>query len=1110
MVKAFLYDAEMQPATNRAVKIWMRNLEALAFEADNVLDEFNYQLLSKKVEATRNRTDNNPIAYRLKLGRRIKYINEKLKSINQQATEFGLQTRIASAQAPVSGLDSSASRQTDSFSEDPIFLGRENDVSRIVEKLITASQAEQKLSVLPIVGMGGQGKTMLARTVFNHEQIKSHFGDNCVWVHVPRVFDVVVLLKKILTSMAAENVEHGNREALLKILKKYLGAKKYLLVLDDVWNEDREKWDDFVKSLSGISSPMGNCMIVTTRSHKAASVVETLAVYKLESLSEDDCWSIIKAKAFNRSGEISLEFETMGKKIAKRCQGLPLAAKVVGGLLCKKSKDEWLEIEKNWLSDFGDGNTISKILKLSFDNLSSPSLKKCFAYCSIFPKGYEIKKEQLIELWMAEGFLQTDHQGNNINMETTGSNIFNLLLQNSLLQVVRSDYYGNVTHCNMHDLVHDLAFSVLCENDNVPGGICQSRYIGYNSSGDGLLSIPRGQERYVRTLFFNGKVSNITFSDFKSLRTLTLVGEEDIDDFPTSIRELKHLRYLDVSKTRIRYLPDSIGELYHLQTLRVDVSNLEKLFESLSYLISLRHLHIHDSTSLPPKIGKLTSLQTLPYFHVGSEKGCGISELGSLKNLKGKLEIHNLEKVRDKNEAMSADLLQKPGIYKLKLVWDKSREGDEANDEKLVLSDMPTLTEWAEVDLPPASEVVVFPRLEYLKIKGCRRLMRAPSHFPCLQKLKIDEMESSLPLEDVCGMKLTTLTHMIIRGVEGLKCLPDWLFSNNHNLTKLDIRNCPNMMHLVPCLRGGGAPSLLRELVIRDCRSLRELPVDLYSLNSLEELEIFWCPVLKSIPYPISSGGGHESQQQQQQQQQGFTSLCKLEIYNCEGLTNLPIEMVVSCALSLKSLILEGLSSITNLGMVIGCLHRMTRLGELVIERVPKFSIKDISSLRTNTLQSLIMGPSPPSWNNGSFNETVDAMLPQFISLRRLTLYGMEHWDCLPDQLQHLTCLEYLSLNHFGIEALPEWFGNLSSLETLILFYCKRLRHLPSKQAMQRLSNLTLLQIIGCPLLLKENKNKKKNNIERPQIDDSEWPRISHIPNVQVDYHQVSSERDGH
>ncbi|KAL3641618.1 hypothetical protein CASFOL_012433 [Castilleja foliolosa] len=211
------------------------------------------------------------------------------------------------------------------------------------------------------------------------------------------------------------------------------------------------------------------------------------------------------------------------------------------------------------------------------------------------------------------------------------------------------------------------------------------------------------------------------------------------------------------------------------------------------------------------------------------------------------------------------------------------------------------------------------------------------------------------------------------------------------------------------------------------------------------------------------------------------------------------------CAPSLKILTLIGLSSITNMGMLIGCLHKMTRLRVLTIEEVPKFSNKHILN-GSLSLQHLEMGPLSSDSSNVSFNEIVDTMLLQCCtSLRRLLLKGMEHWDCLPDQLQHLTSLEELTLRDFGIEALPEWFENLESLKELYLVHCKKLRHLSSKQAMLSLSKLTLLHVCECPLLLKEKRSNKINN-EGPQIVDSEWTKISHIPTVQVDFRLVSSD----
>lgn len=168
----------------------------------------------------------------------------------------------------------------------------------------------------------------------------------------------------------------------------------------------------------------------------------------------------------------------------------------------------------------------------------------------------------------------------------------------------------------------------------------------------------------LRTLFFNCEVSNIMFSNFKSLHVLTLKADH-VTELPSSIRKLRHLRFLNISYTNIRYLPDSIGKLCHLQTLRAEKC-LRKLPRTLKYLVSLRHLYTPVNVDLPPDIGKLTSLQSLQHFKLGNEKGQWIGELASLQNLKGKLEIHNLEKVNNRVEAKKANLSQKPNLSELK------------------------------------------------------------------------------------------------------------------------------------------------------------------------------------------------------------------------------------------------------------------------------------------------------------------------------------------------------------------------------------------------------------------------------------------------------------
>ncbi|XP_047968938.1 disease resistance protein RGA2-like [Salvia hispanica] len=561
MIQAYLNDAEEKSITQDAVKIWLRELEAVAFDADNVLDELNYHLLHKKVQKM------------------------KTPKAKDKILDLGLQSMIVNATAIAH-----TSIETDSFSLDPIFIGRDDDVPKLVD-MLTQIHDDRIFSMAALVGMGPR------------------FG-SVIWVHVSQTFDPISLFKNIHSALTSDGDGVDGRELILKRLQEVLKSKTYLLVLDDVWNEDVAMWEDFINSMSGVTSTTGNGILITTRSEKVASIVNPFHIDHLNGLSDEDCWSIIKAKTFGKNGEVPSGFEMIGRKIATRCQGLPLAANVVGGVLHGKSEEEWCFINENWVSDGEGGENITKILRFSYDNLSSPSLKKCFTFCSVFPKGRTIVKQELIELWMAEGFLQPSRRD---DKESVGNMFCNVLLQNSLLQVAEKDDYGNISEGVMHDLVHDLASSVLF---NIVDGNTIVRYMFLKEESS---SIPKKVARHLRTLFLEGGTSGTLFS--KCLHNLTLFG--DYKELPNSIREL---------------------------------SKLEVRESALKYMFNLRHLHIHSDTKLPAEIGRLTILRTLPYFTVGKEKGFQIEELGSLKNLKGSLEIRDLEEVRDKEEALKANI----------------------------------------------------------------------------------------------------------------------------------------------------------------------------------------------------------------------------------------------------------------------------------------------------------------------------------------------------------------------------------------------------------------------------------------------------------------------
>ncbi|EYU38961.1 hypothetical protein MIMGU_mgv1a022338mg [Erythranthe guttata] len=1046
MIWSFLNDAEKKQVNDESVKQWLKKLESVAYDADNVLDELHYHHKKIQTQHKVEKMVRGFFPYSIRhpnTTRRIKDINKKLEEINHEAINYGLQKAVVGAYAPIDGLGPSASTETDSFTIDPIFLAREKNVFEIVN-MITDLPNDQVFSILPIVGMGGLGKSSLAKKVFDHETVKNHFAKR-FWVHVSENFNVVILLKKILTSLTETNVELGNKQALLEKFQKDLGAERFLLVLDDVWNDSQERWDEFIIPLTRISSASGNGIIVTTRSEIVASMVTTLPIHKLNTLSEDDCWSIIKAKAIGE-GHIPSEFETIGVSIAKRCQGLPMAAKVVGGLLRGKPIDEWLSIEKNWLSDLGDRNSISKILKLSFDHLLSPSLKKCFAYCSIYPKGYDLQRERLVELWMAEGFL-----GGNDDMENVGNKLFNLLLENSLLQVVKANCYGDITYYNMHGLVHDLASSILNSSDQV-------RYIGLQSI-DGESCILKEQASCVRSLMFNEKICALMFSEFKSLHVLILMGH-CVEELPSSIRDLIHLRCLDISGIKyLRCLPDSIGELYHLQTLRACYA-LEKLPNTMKHLISLRHLHIPAWIELPPEMGRLTSLRTLPYFGVGDEKGCGIGELGTLKNLQGELEIYNLDKVYDKEEAKRAELLQKSNIVKLKLAWREvdNREGE--NGDESVLE-----------GLQP------HPNLKSLQIYGFggRSLALWCSNMVGLNNLMEIRLENCTKCEQVPTLgplpRLKTL-HLI--NLENVKSI-DSLFYGIDNC-----RRCNNTITVFPALER----------------------LELVGMSKLSE----WLEA-ELMPYAT------ENQQLSQLLLVVFPSLKYLEVNGCGELMSAPshfpclqelgisrvhsgVPLANICGVNLTSLAKLRIVSIDGLVCLPDSLfHNNQKLSSLMIWRCPNLThlVRRFQNGGASAMRELEI------WDCSKLTELPDN-LHSLIALERLSIHRCPNLETIPYPHESRNQQLLGFKNFVEIEELPDWvignnnnnYNNLSSsLQKLRISNFKKLCRLPSKQAMLRLTKLTDLKIDKCPML---NLNER-----RGADDDSEWPKISHIPNVIVD-----------
>ncbi|KAL8494609.1 hypothetical protein ACS0TY_025445 [Phlomoides rotata] len=233
-----------------------------------------------------------------------------------------------------------------------------------------------------------------------------------------------------------------------------LNDKIYLLILDDVWNENQEDWAK-LKSILSCGS-IGASIIVTTRLKKVADIMGTLPAHCLTMLSEEECWLLFKLRAFGMGNDQHANLETIGRRIVKKCGGVPLAAKALGGLLrFKREEKEWIRVEESHVWNLPEeGNSILSVLRLSYRHLSFV-LKRCFAYCAVFPKDYVFDKEKLIFHWMAHGCILSN---GNEDVEDLGDQIWNELAVRSFFQEVRTE--GRSTTFKMHDLVHDIAQSI--------------------------------------------------------------------------------------------------------------------------------------------------------------------------------------------------------------------------------------------------------------------------------------------------------------------------------------------------------------------------------------------------------------------------------------------------------------------------------------------------------------------------------------------------------------------------------------------------------------------------------------------------------------------------
>ncbi|KAJ9158773.1 hypothetical protein P3X46_024324 [Hevea brasiliensis] len=413
-IKVVLLDAEEKQEDSHAVKDWIKRLKEVVYDADDLLDDVATEGLRRKVEGqgriVRKACDffssSNQIAFRFKMGHRIKDIRERLEEVAKDMQTFGFITRNK-----VDMQVKNNWRETDSPVLKSEIIGRGEDKKKIINSLLCPDN-QSNVSVVATVGFGGLGKTTLAQLVYNDEKVVNYF-DLKIWACVYEESNVEMIVKIILKSANVE-VSDLSLEQLQIRLRKHLEEKKYLMVLDDVWNVDYRIWGQLRKYL--MDGAIGSKILLTTRNKRVALAMDVNSPYALGGLTEDQSWDLFEKLAFREgTSRVNPNLIEIGNKIAKKCKGVPFAIRALRGIMQLKSREsnEWMSILENeiWKS-FEDDSDVGPVLKLSYDHLPY-HLKQFFTYCAMFPMDYVFDKDILIYLWMAQGYLQCWSQSGN-------------------------------------------------------------------------------------------------------------------------------------------------------------------------------------------------------------------------------------------------------------------------------------------------------------------------------------------------------------------------------------------------------------------------------------------------------------------------------------------------------------------------------------------------------------------------------------------------------------------------------------------------------------------------------------------------------------------------
>ncbi|XP_059308925.1 disease resistance protein RPP13-like [Lycium ferocissimum] len=626
-MQSFLKDAEEKQVGDQRVQQWVFEINDFANDAVAILETYSLEA---------GEGDGDGLASRLKLcacicrketkfynvSKEIQSLKQRILDISRKRETYGIRDINNVGEGPNNyrpNNQRSGLRRTTSYmdKQDQIFVGFKDVVERLLAELV---KAEPRRTVISIYGMGGLGKTTLAKNLYHSPSLTNIF-DARAWVCVSQQYNTMDLLKNIIKSIQGRDRETldllekmTDVTDLEKHLQDLLKEKKYLVVVDDVWQ--REAWQSLERALP--DSNNGSRVIITTRKADVAKRADDNGLpHNLRFLTKEESWDLFRRKLLDVKAMIPA-METLARDMVGKCGGLPLAIAALSGLLShKRGLEEWERVKAHlWRHMKDDFIAISDILSLSYNDLPTV-LKHCFLYFGIFPEDRQINAKNLMWLWMADGLIPRGEE----SMEDVAQDFLNELIRRSLVQVVETSW-EEVTECRIHDLLRDLAIQKASEvnffdtygpRKHSISSSCRRHTI--HGQGERYLTLDFSKLNLRSVTFFDQKgltLDRIKFRNmFQHLYVLYLENGSNKFTLPDAIGSLYSLRYL--SFTGSCDIPSSIGNLKNLLTLHAldeDADNISRLPPEIANLVNLRHLVVAYSEPLQ-HINKLTSLQVL-------------------------------------------------------------------------------------------------------------------------------------------------------------------------------------------------------------------------------------------------------------------------------------------------------------------------------------------------------------------------------------------------------------------------------------------------------------------------------------------------------------------